>query len=237
MPQRRTVREAAAARDLAQGEGLEALGVEQAACGGHEVVPRRQRDGFHVDSVYAGRVDSVNSATGVDSSARRGLFQHPDRRITQLRGGCPMSQPAKAVPAASARPPVQGEGPRARRARPQGDPPRRAGDAGPDGAARTARGHEAARRRAHHGLAAHDGADGGADRDAGRPRRRRALGVVQHLQHPGSRRRRGGGRPRRAPCSDPQGDAGLRLEGRDARGVLVVHQRGAGVARRRAAPT
>ena len=93
--------------------------------------------------------------------------------------------------------------------------------------------HEAARRRAHHGLAPHDRADGGADRDARRPRRRRALGVVQHLQHPGPRRRRGRGRPRRAPSQQPQGIAGLRLEGRDARGVLVVHQRGAGVARRR----
>ena len=40
-------------------------------------------------------------------------------------------------------------------------------------------------RRADHGLAAHDRADRRADRDARRPRRRRALGVVQHLQHPG----------------------------------------------------
>ena len=65
MPQRRAVREAAAARDLAQREGLEALGVEQAACGGHEVVAGGQRDGLHVDSVYASLVDSVNSATGL----------------------------------------------------------------------------------------------------------------------------------------------------------------------------
>jgi SAM-dependent methyltransferase len=49
--------------------------------------------------------------------------------------------------------------------RPQGDPPRRARDAGPDVAAR-AYGKEAAEGREDHGLAAHDRADRGADRDA-----------------------------------------------------------------------
>ena len=83
----------------------------------------------------------------------------------------------------------------ARRVRPQGDPPRRAGDARPDGAARALRGQEAAGRRAHHGQPAHDGPDRGADRDARRPRRRRALGVVQHLLDAGPRRRRGRRRP------------------------------------------
>ena len=43
---------------------------------------------------------------------------------------------------------VQGEGPLAGRVGPQGDPPRRARDAGPDGAARRVRGQEAARGRA-----------------------------------------------------------------------------------------
>ena len=48
----------------------------------------------------------------------------------------------------------------------------------------------AAHRRAHHRLAAHDDPDRGAHRDAARARRRGALGVVQHLLHPGPRRRR-----------------------------------------------
>ncbi len=53
-------------------------------------------------------------------------------------------------------------------------------------------------------------------------RRRGALGLVQHLLHPGPRgrrRRRRAERHRRRPA----GRAGLRLEGRDAGGVLVVH--------------
>ncbi len=45
------------------------------------------------------------------------------------------------------------------------------------------------------------------------PRRRRALGVLQHLLDPGPRRRR----DRR------DRHAGVRLEGRDAGGILVVH--------------
>ena len=51
--------------------------------------------------------------------------------------------------------------------------------------------------RADHGLAAHDRADGRAHRDARRPRRRRALGVLQHLLDAGPRRRRGRRRPER----------------------------------------
>jgi hypothetical protein len=58
--------------------------------------------------------------------------------------------------------------------------------------------------RPHHGLAAHDGADGGADRDAGGAGRRRALGLLQHLLDAGPRRRRGGGRPD-GTVDDPQG--------------------------------
>ena len=79
---------------------------------------------------------------------------------------------------------------------------------------------------------AHDGADGGADRNADRARRRRALGLVQHLLDAGSRRRRGRGRPsgNRRHRRESEGDAGVCLEGRDARGVLVVHERGADVA-------
>ena len=49
---------------------------------------------------------------------------------------------------------------------------------------------QAARRRAHRGLAAHDDPDRGADRDARRARRRRALGVLQHLLDAGPRGRR-----------------------------------------------
>ena len=51
-------------------------------------------------------------------------------------------------------------------------------------------------------------------------RRRGPLVLLQHLLHPGPRR--GGDRRGRRP--------GLRLEGRDARGVLVVHRAGADVA-------
>ena len=81
----------------------------------------------------------------------------------------------------------------------------------------------AAQGRAHHRLAAHDDPDRRADRDARCSRRRGPLGVLQHLLDAGSRR--GGDRRGRHP--------GLRLEGRDARGVLVVHRAGAHVAGRR----
>ena len=50
---------------------------------------------------------------------------------------------------------------------------------------------QAARRRADHRLAPHDDPDRGAHRDAGRPRRRGALGELQHLLDAGSRRGRG----------------------------------------------
>ena len=100
---------------------------------------------------------------------------------------------------------VQGGRPVARRVRPQGDPSRRAGDARPDGDSRRVQGQEAARRRADHGLAAHDRADGRPHRDARRPRRRRALGVVQHLLDAGSRRGRGRGRARRGTVAKPKG--------------------------------
>ena len=51
------------------------------------------------------------------------------------------------------------------------------------------------RRRPDRGLAAHDRADRGADRDARRARRRGALGVLQHLLDPGPRGRGGRRRP------------------------------------------
>ena len=88
----------------------------------------------------------------------------------------------------------------------------------------------AAERRAHHRLAAHDDPDGRADRDADRARRRGALVQLQHLLHAGPRR----GGCRRRPGRHARGPAGrsrLRVEGRDARGVLVVHRAGAQLAR------
>ena len=55
------------------------------------------------------------------------------------------------------------------------------------------------------------------------PRRRGALGVLQHLLHPGPRRRGRRRRPARHPRGAP-GRAGVRLEGRDAPRVLVGHR-------------
>ena len=127
---------------------------------------------------------------------------------------------------------LQGRRPLARRLRPQGDDARRARDARPDGDPSRVRRRPAAEGRAHHRLAAHDDPDGRADRDADRARRRGALVQLQHLLDPGSRRGRGGGRARRQPRG-PQRRAGVRLEGRDARGVLVVHRAGAALARGR----
>ena len=66
-------------------------------------------------------------------------------------------------------------------------------------------------------------------------RRGGPLGVVQHLLHPGPCR----GGDRRRPERHPRGPAGgprLRLEGRDARGVLVVHRAGARVGGRGSVP-
>ena len=54
-------------------------------------------------------------------------------------------------------------------------------------------------------------------------RRRGAVGVVQHLLHPGPRGGRGGRRSARH-AGGAEGRPGVRLEGRDARGVLVVHR-------------
>ena len=92
---------------------------------------------------------------------------------------------------------LQGQGPLAGRGRPPPDPPRRARDARPDGAARGVRRVPAAQGRPHHGLAAHDGADRRADRDPHRARRPGALVLLQHLLDPGRGRRRDRGRPDR----------------------------------------
>ena len=89
----------------------------------------------------------------------------------------------------------------------------------------------AAARGPDHRLAAHDDPDRRAHRDAGRARRAGPLGELQHLLHPGPRRRGGRGRAGRHP-GRPQGHPGLRLEGRDPRGVLVVHRAGADLAGR-----
>ena len=127
------------------------------------------------------------------------------------------------------RPGLQGRRPLPRRLRPQGDHPRRARDARPDGDPQGVRRSPAAGRRPDHRLAAHDRADRRPDRDPGRARRRGPLGVLQHLLHPGPRRRRHRRRPERHP-GEPAGRPGLRLEGRDAGGVLVVHRAGADLA-------
>ena len=107
-------------------------------------------------------------------------------------------------------------------------------DARPDGDPQALRRQEAAGRRPHHGQPAHDDSDGRAHRDARRARRRRALGVVQHLLDAGPRRRGGRRRPSgdRRHGAGPEGHPGVRVEGRDARRVLVVHGGSAGVAGR-----
>ena len=136
-----------------------------------------------------------------------------------------------AMPASRDHPALQGGRPLQRRVRPQGDRPGRARDARPHGHAFRIRRQPTPRRRPHHRIAAHDGADRSADRDPDRPRGPGALGQLQHLLDPGPRRRGCGGRPGR-DGRRPQGRSGVRLEGRDARGVLVVHRAGAALARR-----
>ena len=81
----------------------------------------------------------------------------------------------------------------------------------------------AAQGRAHRRLAPHDHPDRGADRDAEGARRRRPLGLLQHLLDPGPCRR--GDRRSRHP--------GVRLQGRDARGILGLHRPHVRLARRR----
>ena len=125
----------------------------------------------------------------------------------------------------------QGRRPVAGGIRPQGTRSGRARDARPDVAAPRIRRSPAAQGRAHLGLAAHDGPDRRADRDAGRAGRRGPLGLLQHLLHPGPRRRRGRRRPARH-ARGAQGRPGVRVEGRDARGVLVGRRADADLAGR-----
>eukprot|EP00166_Cyanidium_caldarium_P004131 ctg_4253.g450 len=95
--------------------------------------------------------------------------------------------------------------------------------AGADGVTQGVRAAQTAAGHAGGWLAAYDGADGGADRDAAGAGRGAALVLVQHLQHAGSR---GGG----------GGEGGLgarvRVEGRVVAGLLAVHRSGADVAGR-----
>ncbi len=82
----------------------------------------------------------------------------------------------------------------------------------------------AARGRPHRRLAAHDRADRGAHRDPRRARRRRCAGRAATSS---PRRTRPPPPSPSGPTGTvdaPAGRAGLRLEGRDARGVLVVHR-------------
>ncbi len=99
------------------------------------------------------------------------------------------------------------------RLRPQRDQHRRNRNAGPDGDPRRIQGHAAAEGRARRRLAAHDDPDRRADRDPEVARRRRALGLLQHLFDAGPRRRRH--RRRR--------HAGVRHQGREPEGLLGLH--------------
>ena len=133
----------------------------------------------------------------------------PDPRYPQHRTEAEGTQEKTAWPAREAphRPDarVPREGPLARRLGAQGDRARREGDARPDVGPQEYGEEEAAQGPAHHRLAPHDHPDRGAHRDAGRPGRRRPLGLLQHLLDPGPRRRRGRGRPRAARAAAPTG--------------------------------
>ncbi len=59
---------------------------------------------------------------------------------------------------------------------------------------------------------------------------RGALVQLQHLLHPGPRRR-GDRRRARGNAGEPAGRPGVRLEGGESGGVLVVHRTGAALAR------
>src|SRR5262249_18357773 len=84
------------------------------------------------------------------------------RRATKPTTGASYSDDRDAYPG------LQGRRYRPRRVRPQGDLPRRGGDAGPYADPGGVWGAETFGGRADHGLAPHDGPDRGADRDAGR---------------------------------------------------------------------
>ena len=99
---------------------------------------------------------------------------------------------------------LQGRRPRPRRVRPQGDPPRRARDARPDGAARAVRQGSKPLAGARIMGSLHMTVQTAVLIETlVRPRRRRALGVVQHLLDAGPRRRRGGRRPAETGGTSP----------------------------------
>ncbi len=95
----------------------------------------------------------------------------------------------------------------------QGDDDRRGRDAGPHGHPQGICHEPALEGRAHRRLPAHDHPDRRAHRDPGGPRRRGALGELQHLLDPGPRRRR----------HRPGGHSRLRLQGREPPGLLGLH--------------
>ena len=106
---------------------------------------------------------------------------------------------------------------------PQGNLHRRDRDAGPDGHPPGVRQGAAAEGRPHRRLPAHDHPDGRADRDAEGARRRRALGLLQHLLDAGPCR--GRHRRRRHPR--------VRHQGREPQGLLGLHAPPVRVGRRR----
>ena len=91
----------------------------------------------------------------------------------------------------------------------------------------------AAEGRADHRLAPHDDPDRGADRDARRARRRGPLGLVQHLLHPGPRRRRDRRRPRRHP-EEPRGVPVFAWKGETLEEYWWCTEQARALARRRA---
>ncbi len=166
---------------------------------------------------------------------RRGALQVRHRSGIRLGRGCifPATAPVHCVPGhppgrtrrknsrhertSQNAPRLQSLRHAARRSRvgPQGNRYRRARDAGPDVDPQEARRRQAAQGRARHRFAAHDHPDGGADRNPQGHRRRRALGLLQHLLDPEPRRP--GNRRHRHP--------GVRVEGRDAGRILGLHPR------------
>src|SRR4029450_13973332 len=106
------------------------------------------------------------------------------------------------------------------------------------GPAETVQRQATARWDSNYGQLAHDDSNGRAHRDTDRTRRRRALGLVQHLLDSGSRSPRPGRRAtrNRGHAGKPEGHAGVRVERRNAGGILVVHERSARMARRERPP-